>query len=209
MTVCTPMVGGFGRPAWPARSRALARWTSEIGSPPILGLVSAVLAAQAAGRSTAWAWAGLHVLLAVLLPTSYIAWLVLRGEVTDMHLPDRRERFRPLLLSLATGALSAGALHWGGAPRLLELLAYLQLAQLGLLLVLTLRWKVSAHCAAASGLAALALSVWGVAGLGLCLGVPLVAWSRLRLARHTLLQTVGGALVGALLWGAVLSLRRA
>ena len=204
MTICTPALFGCRRPAWPVSSRALAQWTSDIGSPPVIGLITTGIVAGTTGGGVTWAWAGLHAMLAVLLPTGYVGWLVCRGEVTDMHLPHRRERFRPLLFSLVTGALSIGALHWGHAPTTLKLLASLQLAQLGLLLLLTLRWKVSAHCAAASGLAALAVSLWGVAGFALCLGVPLIAWSRLRLVRHTRWQTVSGALVGALLWGAVL-----
>jgi membrane-associated phospholipid phosphatase len=178
----------------------LARFVSEVASPPCLGLIAALLTARATGTWAAWAWAGLHALLAVLLPVLYIAWLVRRGRVTNMHLRVREERFRPLVFSIVAGACSVVALGLGGAPHLLVVLAVLHLVQLAFFLGLTLRWKVSVHCAAASGLAVLAVFLWGTGGALLGPGVPLIAWSRVYLARHTPLQTMGGALLGAGLW---------
>jgi membrane-associated phospholipid phosphatase len=200
MTVCL-------RPSstWPSgicsnAAEPVARLISEVGSPPGLSLLAVVLVVQAAGPAAAWRWASLHLLLTILLPMAYLIWLVRRGRVTDLHLPRRRERYRPLGFALVTGALSAAALIQGSAPHLLVLLALLQLAQVVIFLAFTLRWKVSAHCAAASGLTILAVFLWGPAGVLLGVCVPLIAWSRVYLSRHTLHQTVAGTLIGTVLW---------
>jgi membrane-associated phospholipid phosphatase len=163
------------------------------------------LAAVALGTLEAWAWAGLHVLLAAVLPTVYVAWLVHTGEVTDMHLRVREQRLRPMTLCTVTSALSVLLLGFGGASPLVLTLAVAQLLQAVAFLGFTQRWKVSAHCAAAGGLAVLATVLWGQHGAFLGAGVLLVAWSRLHLRRHTLLQTVAGTALGLGLWSVVLS----
>jgi membrane-associated phospholipid phosphatase len=60
---------------------------------------------------------------------------------------------------------------------------------------ITLWWKISLHAAAAAGAATMAWALLGT-GLPFLLTVPLIAWSRIRLRRHTLAQTVLGALLG-------------
>jgi membrane-associated phospholipid phosphatase len=149
-------------------------------------------------------WAGLHGLLAVAVPTLYIVWLVQRGEVSDLHLRVRAERIRPLLVSLATGAASLAVLHFAGAPRLFVLLAALNLVQLAIFLCITLRWKISAHCAAAAGLTVLGWNLLGDGGAFIAPIVPLIAWARVYLSRHTPSQTVAGTALGTGLWIAAL-----
>lgn len=200
MTVYAGVARSYPGARWSSVVATLARIVSEVASPPCLGLAVTALAARAAGTWAAWVWAGLHALLSVVLPTLYIAWLVRRGRVSDMHLRVREERYRPLVFSILTGACSVFILGLGGAPHLLVVLAVLHLVQLAFFLGITLRWKVSVHCAAASGLAILAVFLWGAGGALLGPGVPLIAWSRVYLARHTPLQTMGGALLGAGLW---------
>jgi membrane-associated phospholipid phosphatase len=63
------------------------------------------------------------------------------------------------------------------------------------------------HTSAAAGAATV---VWILLGTPLSLLiVPLIAWSRVRLRRHTLLQTVVGALLGFSVFLIALSLMQA
>ncbi|NLE46614.1 MAG: phosphatase PAP2 family protein, partial [Chloroflexi bacterium] len=99
---------------------------------------------------------------------------------------------------LFTSACGIGAwllLLIGAAPRPLIVLGGALLVETLIIFVITLRWKISVHCAAAAGAATL---VWSLIGtpLPLIVGVPLIAWSRLRLQRHTLAQVVAGSVVG-------------
>jgi membrane-associated phospholipid phosphatase len=178
----------------------LAHWVSQVGSPPLLSLATASLGALALGTSAAWEWAGLYSLLAVLTPTLYLVWLFRRGEVDDLHLNERRQRLRPLRVSVVAGALALLLLKLGEAPSLFVVLAFLNLVQGALFLAITCKWKISAHCTAAAGLSAFGLSLLGSGALLLMLVLPLVAWARLYLQRHTPAQVAAGTALGAGPW---------
>jgi membrane-associated phospholipid phosphatase len=136
--------------------------------------------------------------MAVLSPIFYIAWLVKRGLVTDLDVHLREQRTKPMLV--ATGCAGAGwlMLKLGSAPLQIVILASALLIQSAIMFFITisLRWKISMHSAAAAGAATL---VWAITGtpLALMVSVPLVVWSRVRLRRHTLAQTLAGAALGS------------
>lgn len=145
-----------------------------------------------------WRWAAFYVVLVVLVPCLYILWLVRRGEVTDFHIPRREQRMRPFLVTAVCAFVAWLTLLVGHAPRLFVLLAAAGWMKIGLMWLVTLRWKISVHAVAAAALAVLAWSLLGPVALPLAAGVPLVAWSRVRLKRHDVWQTVAGAALGVL-----------
>jgi len=71
------------------------------------------------------------------------------------------------------------------------------LIQILLVFLITLRWKISGHCTSAAGLSFLAIALYGEPMIPLTLIIPVVAWSRIRLGRHTLYQTIAGTFLGA------------
>ena len=71
------------------------------------------------------------------------------------------------------------------------------------ILGITLRWKTSVHSATAAAMGTLVRFVLGTPLLP-TLGVPAVARSRVKLGRHSLAQTVGGALLGLFISGMAL-----
>ena len=83
--------------------------------------------------------------------------------------------------ALLTSSLSLGLLYSASAPRLLVLLAALNLIQLVLFLGITLRWKISAHCTAVASLAVLGFYLLGLISSWLLAVVPVVAWARIYL----------------------------
>ena len=187
----------FGLLPWPTLA---AQAVSQVGSPPLLSIAGAGVCASALEVPAAWVWAGLYSLLAFVAPALYVVWLFRRGEVDDLHLNDRRQRLRPLCASLVTAGLALVLLTLGGAPFLLVVVAALNLAQMAFFLALTCKWKISAHCASAAGLAMLGMSLLDSGALLLVLALPLVAWARLYLQRHTPAQVAAGAALGAGLW---------
>ena len=174
----------------------LARWISDVISPPVVAISGLVLAAYASRSQAAWLWAGLHLVLTIGTPMAYIFWKVKRGEITDIHMRVREQRIRPMLLTLACSG-SAMALMWiGGASQVMLLFSIMGVFQIGLLLLVTLRWKISGHGAAIGSMAMFLFGLFGNAAIPVFAVVPLVAWARLRLNRHDLAQTVAGSLVG-------------
>jgi membrane-associated phospholipid phosphatase len=152
----------------------------------------------------AWSWAAIYILLAILMPLLYIIWLVHQGRVSDLDVQLREQRSRPLLAAVA-GALTAWlVLYLGAAPYLLVSVASATWIQTALTLGITLRWKISVHCAVAAGVAVLVWYVLGSVAAPVLVGVLLIAWSRVRLGRHTPAQTLAGALLGVLIFSAIL-----
>jgi membrane-associated phospholipid phosphatase len=178
----------------------LAYWISQVACPPVLGLAATLVAAQSLATSTAWLWAVSYLLLVIGLPCLYIAWLIQRGELRDFHLPVRQERIRPLACALLMALVAWGLLSAVAAPRLLQWLAGVNSVQTALFLAITLRWKISLHCVTAANLVVLTLMLLGSIAAPLVMTIPLIAWSRVRLQRHTIAQTAGGALMGGLLF---------
>jgi membrane-associated phospholipid phosphatase len=152
------------------------------------------------GTPQAWRWAGFEVCVAVLAPLLYLAWLVRHGRVTDLDVQLREQRARPMLFTLGCGALGLAVLALGGAPPLLVTLAGGLWAQMVIILSITLYWKISVHSATAAAAATALLVLFGTP-LPWLVGVPLIAWARVRLGRHTLAQTVFGALLGTAILG--------
>ncbi|MBN1977724.1 MAG: hypothetical protein JW918_10010 [Anaerolineae bacterium] len=188
----TPAAVEAGFPkAWDGR---LAYVLTNVGSPPVLAPAAMALAAAVLTDPRAWMWAGLYVLLTVVTPVLYLIWLKHRGLITDLDVQQREQRTKPMLFTLACGGLAWLALAAGAAPALMTLLAGVLWLQMIVILCITLRWKISVHCATAASVATVACVLLKTP-LPL-LGVPIVAWSRVRLRRHTLAQTVAGSFLG-------------
>jgi hypothetical protein len=163
----------------------------------LLAIAGIILSAQATQTSTAWVWAGFYILVAVSLPVGYVLWLVRHGKVTDFDLQVREQRRYPFLVTLLSTLIAWLVLYWGQAPFELMLLTGVAWLQIVLLLTITLRWKISAHCASVAGFVVWTWILFGVMAAPLILLIPLVAWSRLRLQRPDLPQTVAGTVLGS------------
>jgi membrane-associated phospholipid phosphatase len=153
----------------------------------------------------AWTWAGGYIALTVLAPFLYLVWLLHRGLVADLDVQRREQRMRPLIFTLACGALAWLGLAMGRAPWPMVVLAGQLWLQTLLIFGITLYWKISVHCTTAAAVATLTWSLFGTP-LPLLIGVPLIAWSRVRQHRHTLAQTVAGSLLGIAMTLVALSL---
>lgn len=180
------------------RRTRLAWWITQIGSPPILGITGAVVIGEEINTPTGWWQIGLYTIFILLLPVGYILWLLQRGEVSDFNLRVRQERIKPMRMSLITAVCGWGILTLLAAPPLLLALATANLAQSLLYFLITLRWKISIHAAVAAGLALLTWHIWGAVALPMVASVPIIAWSRVYLQRHTVAQTIAGTAVGTI-----------
>jgi membrane-associated phospholipid phosphatase len=180
-------------------SRHLAYVISQIGSPPVLTLAVLALTASTTPHPNAWIWAGTYAILAILTPMVYLIWLMSQGRVTDLDVQLRQERARPMLFTLASGGVGVMVMALGMAPSELLILSGGLWLQSLIIFAITLRWKISVHSATATGAAAM---IWFLTGalLPLVVGVPIIAWSRVRLRRHTVAQTIAGALVSLLVF---------
>lgn len=181
-----------------ARSEKVARLVSDVLSPPVLAAASLLAVAIFARTFVVCESVSIFLVIGIGLPTCYVFWLVKKKRVTDFHIPIRSQRIKPMMIMLVSGTLTLLLLWMLHPPRFIILLSIAALCQLIAIFVITLKWKISGHAAAVSTFSALCWILFGpIAGFGFIL-IPVVIWGRLRLKRHTPMQTLAGTVLGLL-----------
>lgn len=148
------------------------------------------------GRGAGLAWGLLAAFFAAVLPTAFIAAGIRRGRWADRDVGERRPRLIVLGFITASVAAGLGLLITLGAPRQLAGYVACMLASVAALAAITSVWKVSIHCAVASGSVTLLALLYGPPVLAGYLLVALLAWSRVALRDHTVAQVLGGIALG-------------
>ncbi len=180
---------------------AIARWISHVISPHIVGVVlTSVMALKYSPDPVEvllWLIAVLPVL--VFPPLGYLFWLVRRGKLRDIYMPERETRLRPLTFMMVWALTCLLLIRYWEAPPLVEVFILAATVMIGILSLVTLFWKISFHGATITAAATATLLVAGSSAWPVMLLVPLVGWARVRLKRHTPRQVVFGSLIGALI----------
>ena len=174
----------------------------------VLGVVIVLVSLEAPGSGT---WIVLCVLIALFF-TVFAPWLVVlylrrRGEISELFIPERRDRLRPLLFYFASSWVGVGVLYLIHSPPTLYALMVCVAVLSTVALLITMRWKISLHAmglwASCAIVIALYGSWWAVVPAGL------VSWARLVLQAHSVSQILVGSIVGAgvafLIYGYVLN----
>jgi membrane-associated phospholipid phosphatase len=142
-------------------------------------------------------WGLLAALFTAVLPTLFITYGVRRGRWSDRTVGARRPRLVVLAFITASVATGLILLLVLGAPRLLTGYLAFMLASVAVLAAITTVWKISIHCAVASGSVAILALSFGPLVLPAYALVALLGWSRVALKDHTVAQAVAGAVLGA------------
>jgi len=181
--------------------KAIARWISHIMSPHIVGivLVSAMAFQFSDDPRSIVLWLAVVIPLLVIPPLIYLLWLVHRGTIEDIYMPNRKTRLRPLAILMVWLLGCLGLIRYWEAPPVVESFVLAATILVGILSLVTLFWKISFHGAAISAAATTTVMVAGSYAWPVVLLVPLVGWARVRLKRHTLRQVIYGSLLGVLI----------
>ena len=142
-------------------------------------------------------WGLLAAFFAAGLPTLFITRGVRRGRWDDRNVGDRRARL--VVLSFITASVAAGLILLValGAPPQLTGYFGCMLVSIAALAAITTVWKVSIHCAVASGSVTLLSLLYGPWLVPAYLLVALTAWSRVAVKDHTTAQVIAGCVLGA------------
>jgi membrane-associated phospholipid phosphatase len=188
------------RPPQPPPNHAWAKWVSDIISPPVVWMAVSLIVALAFSYTTLEAlyWAGLYSLFVCIVPMLFILYNVYTGQIGDIHMQHRHERYRPLLVTIVANVVALALLILQDAPVVMKLLAIMSLIEVVIISAVTLYWQISMHAMAITG-ATMAVGVLLSLTLALLM-IPLIVLvgaARLRLDRHTPMQVFAGAMVGA------------
>ncbi len=142
-------------------------------------------------------WGLLAALFVAVLPTVFISYGIRLGKWEDRNVGARRPRL--VVLAFITASVAAGLvlLVVLGAPALLTGYLAFMLVSVAVLAAITLVWKISIHCAVASGSVTILALAYGPLVLAGYLLVGLLGWSRVTVGDHSWLQVIGGSVLGA------------
>ena len=181
------------------RSRKIARWISAIFSPPLISVFAVFLMTAFTSGKPSYGRAIGYTLLAIGLPVLLTLWMMHRGIISDFHITIHKERTKPMIFMILSALISWFYLWFTRTgPDLLTVFAGIAVLHIIFLFLVTLRWKISGHASAISGLCVFLVAYLGVRGLPFLLLIPLVVWARVTLRRHTLSQVMAGSLAGAI-----------
>jgi membrane-associated phospholipid phosphatase len=192
----------------PVTRRSAARWCTYLLEPKNWIIVTVIAVGWHAGGMAGLGWGLLAALFAGVIPTLFITRGIARGRWDDRNVGAKRPRLIVLVFLISSIAAGLILLATLGAPRELTLYFGAMLASVALLAAVTTVWKISIHCAVASGsvtILALLFGPWVTPAYAL---VALTAWSRVALKDHTTAQVIAGAVLGALAASATYALIR-
>ncbi|HJY55494.1 MAG TPA: hypothetical protein VJ418_03855 [Streptosporangiaceae bacterium] len=142
-------------------------------------------------------WGLLAALFTAVLPTLFISHGVRDGRWSDRNVGARRPRLLVLAFITASVAVGLILLLVLGAPFLLTGYLAFMLASVAVLAAITTVWKISIHCAVASGSVTILALTYGPLVLCAYLLVGLLGWARVAVKDHSVAQVVAGSVLGA------------
>jgi hypothetical protein len=179
----------------PAPAPAIARWTSILLHPFAVFVALSLLAAWRLDPSSL-PHSAAGILVAMAIVWAFVLQRRRSGRWGTVDASERRER--PLLYALALVVASGYWLWLGGRASttgngVVAVIAMLCVAGIAN------RWiKLSLHMASLAFAGVTLLSLWPPAGIAALLALPLLGWSRLWMARHSLPEVLGGSALGLL-----------
>lgn len=137
----------------------------------------------------------LTAVFATLLPMGIIYYMFKKGQLKDMYASERQARFKPFMGAILCYFLGLIALIAASAPLLVSVLMAGYLVNTILMMLITLRWKISIHASGIAGPATFLVYAFGIQFWWVLLLILPVGWARLKLKAHTLSQVVMGFLL--------------
>ncbi|SFK48340.1 hypothetical protein [Proteiniphilum acetatigenes] len=146
------------------------------------------------------------ILFSFVIPAILIFMLYKIGVISDLSLKVRRERIYPYMITLLSYSVMIFFYYRMRMPLWFLMIMVSSVAIMLVAILITLKWKISAHMFGIGGLIGGAMSVSYFVEhsnpyfmfMGLFIIAGLVGTSRLILKRHTLAQVIAGFLLGFL-----------
>ena len=130
-----------------------------------------------------------------MVPLVMMLQLTKIGVISDFNVSERKERTRPFVGAAASYLAGGGVLLLMKAPTIIIALMLCYAGNTVIMLLITLRWKISIHASGVAGpTTALVYSIGACAAVFFILLIP-VGWARMQLKAHTPWQILVGALV--------------
>jgi membrane-associated phospholipid phosphatase len=177
----------------------LARIFSTICNPFVTALVLFVIIAHQLATDTPTFWKLLFTstVFTSIGPMLYVLWLYSTDRISDLDMSVRAERERVFFVFVVFYAIGTFVLWFFHAPALLTAtMAGYTAASLAVQYI-TRYWKISTHALGITAPLVVLVYLYGLQPVPFLVLIPIVAWSRVWLRAHTVLQVIAGTALGA------------
>lgn len=132
------------------------------------------------------------VLFFSVLPVWDIQRRIRLGLVADAHISRREDRIKPFLFSLSCAVAGLALIYATGAPAQIQAVSWTVVLTGAIITAITAFWKISLHAAAISSIVVALVALFGPYMLLTSVLVPVIAWARLTLKKHSVAQILAG-----------------
>jgi membrane-associated phospholipid phosphatase len=131
----------------------------------------------------------------IFLPLLFFAITYKLGWVDDLDLTNREDRPLYLVVFIFSLVAALAILFFLQAPLKFMVYTLSGLIMTIITTIITLYWKISFHTAVTTSVVTAITILGGLRFAPLLLLIPIIAWARITLKKHTLWQVIGGFLV--------------
>lgn len=175
----------------------LAEVVSWVFFPPLVGTVFFIFLVfwYSSDLSEGLRWMTFVSPFLIFVPLIFFAITYKLGWVNDIDLSDREDR--PIYLIVFIIGLGAASviMHFLDVPLKFFVYAFSGLIVTIITTLITLSWKISFHTAVTTSVVTAITILGGARYMPLFLLIPVIAWARVTLKKHTISQVIGGFLV--------------
>jgi heme exporter protein D len=181
-----------------------AKSISVIFHPAVMLLITffVVVSSGTQGNHSSYWWTAYAAIYLILL-CLFIAWGVRRKIFTNLDVSDRNQRRYLYYASAILSVIFTISLFILNAPQSILIITATILGLVGALSVVNRHIKASGHMACVAVFSTTLITLFGIVATPALLLLPLMAWSRVTLGRHTIVETCVGMAIGC---GAVLAM---
>ncbi len=143
-------------------------------------------------------WAVLCLLFVSIIPFMYIFLLYHKKKIYDLHLPNRENRIKPLVVTIISYVMGFFILYVLDAPVFLRSIFAVSIVTMLILTTITYFWKISFHTSWITVVSITFFILFGGWMLLLLVLIPFIGWARVRIKRHTIPQVILGSIISAI-----------
>ena len=140
-------------------------------------------------------WTALCIVFGSLIPFIFILILYKKKKINDLHVPKREERIKPTLVTLVSYMLGFFVFYILRSPVYLRAIFFGSFLTVIVLVLITYFWKISFHTSWITFFCITYYIIFGKWAILLTVCIPLIAWARVKIKRHSLAQVIAGSAV--------------
>jgi membrane-associated phospholipid phosphatase len=176
-------------------SSGFAEIVSFVFNPPIVAVPAFLYLILQQKPVNSLALAVTSVIFGALVPLGIVYGLSKLRIIPDLWASERETRVIPFTGAICSYLLGSAALMAETSPATLTALMLCYVGNTAIMMIISLRWKISVHASGIAGPVTALIYILGVAASPLLILVVPVGWARIKLRAHTLPQVAAGVLL--------------